>query len=296
MTPAQTFSNVFGRPWPGGTSAEVVGYLRALGISDAPGSAGANLKLQNALNSGWRPGQQAAPAPAPTPAPAPPPAPQKTLDDLVEAKRQLAIKELDRFKQLFRDNDPFAYDKALAEKALQTSTEMYDPEFKRKMDEWISDIGIKMDSFDTKNKLIDELANANKGIAGGSAEAYRQAREQALQGFSGRGLLGSGIQARGQGEMEITRNKQLQGASDILLRNKQGFEDVRQTALAEGQKGSYFQGLGQKALPLLESYTKEFPSGDVAAQSQDLIKQFTPWLQNAPPSSRPYDLTRSFGL
>ena len=51
--------------------------------------------------------------------------------------------------------------------------------------------------------------------------------------------------------MEGTRNKQLGSAADVLLRERSGFEDVRQTSIAEGQKSGYFAGIGQKALPLL---------------------------------------------
>lgn len=73
--PYQTYARIFGRPWPGGRSAEIRGYLTALGIAAAPGSAAANVALQNALIGGWRPGAAAGPSPAPAPAPSPAPTP-----------------------------------------------------------------------------------------------------------------------------------------------------------------------------------------------------------------------------
>lgn len=73
--PFQTFARVFGRRWPGGTSAEIRGYLKALGITAPAGSAAANVAFQRALIGGWRPGQAAAPAPSPAPSPAPAPRP-----------------------------------------------------------------------------------------------------------------------------------------------------------------------------------------------------------------------------
>ncbi|KKN06630.1 hypothetical protein LCGC14_1075290 [marine sediment metagenome] len=81
--PFQTYARIFGRNWPGGTSAEIRGYLRTLGITAPPGSAAANVAFQKALIGGWRPGQAAAPAPAtrpaPRPAPRPPPSPPASL-------------------------------------------------------------------------------------------------------------------------------------------------------------------------------------------------------------------------
>jgi len=73
--PYQTYARIFGRNWPGGTSAEIRGYLSALGITAPAGSAAANVAFQQALIGGWRPGQAAAAAPPPAPRPAPRPAP-----------------------------------------------------------------------------------------------------------------------------------------------------------------------------------------------------------------------------
>lgn len=47
--PFQTYARVFRRPWPGGRSDEVIELLRQYGIEHRPGSAKANLALQERL-------------------------------------------------------------------------------------------------------------------------------------------------------------------------------------------------------------------------------------------------------
>jgi hypothetical protein len=47
--PFQTYERIIGLPWPGGESGEVATLLRLFGITAAPGSACANLELQEAL-------------------------------------------------------------------------------------------------------------------------------------------------------------------------------------------------------------------------------------------------------
>jgi hypothetical protein len=48
-TPAQTYTRVTGKPWPGGRTEAIQNILKMLGIRDAPGTAEANLRLQKHL-------------------------------------------------------------------------------------------------------------------------------------------------------------------------------------------------------------------------------------------------------
>jgi hypothetical protein len=47
--PFQTYERVYGMPWPGGRSETIVVLLRTLGVMDPPGSAEANLRMQEIL-------------------------------------------------------------------------------------------------------------------------------------------------------------------------------------------------------------------------------------------------------
>lgn len=269
------------------------------GIQGYTGSAAQNTQLLNILKSG----ASATPASLPA-APATPPASPVTTfgDQVVSASQKLADQELADYAKLFTSNDPFAYDQALADQSLKSATEKYDPEFKRQLDQWLGDVGVKMGSFDSRNKLIDELSTTSSGLGGVSKETYRQAQQSALEGFSNRGLLSSGVAQTGIGQQQNNRNFQLGSAADNLMRQNQQFQDVTQNTIAQGQFGDYRDVLARtKIIPALSTYTLRYPGANGASQAADLIKQFQPWVNNTGPSpsgsaSAVPNLSRQIGL
>lgn len=257
--------------------------------------------------AGYTPSGTPAPPPAaasqpPAAGPPPPTDPvQAFANTFVDSGTQYAQQQLDDYKKLFTTNDPFAYDQAAADRALQTSKDKYDPEFTRKLDEWVSKIGVGLNSFETKNKLIDELSNAKAGIAGQSAQTYQTARENAMQGFSNRGLLSSGVSQTGLGQEQNLRNFQVGSAAQGLLEQNQNFNDLRQNTINQGALSGYRSDIAlNKIIPALSTYSTRYgATSSLGTQAADLIKQFQPWASDTGPlssSSQIPSLSTSVGL
>jgi hypothetical protein len=280
----QTWQRITGKPW---SAAAAGGFTN--------GSYEANIALQKRLLSGWNPYAPAAPAPAPA---APAPAPAATvIDKLVEAQAELARMQMEDYKKLFVD-DPLAVDKALAEQSRQSAIEKYDPEYQKKLNEFVSDVGVNLNSFESKQKLIDELSGAKSGIAGASAREYQQAREAALQGYAQANTLFGGQRALGQAE--VSRGYQVGTAAENLQREYQTFGDIRAESLEGlGKLGARRELLTGQIIPRYETYAQRYPGTNVASESLNVLNTFYPTLQQTQEQMGSYkvpELSRSFGL
>src|SRR3990167_10286590 len=120
-----------------------------------------------------------------------------TVGDAIvnSAKKGFVDPQMTLYKQLFV-NDPFAVDKGLTERSRQAAAEMVNPEYERVLNEFAGDIGVKLESFDTRNKLIDELKGTTRGLAGTANIQYQQSREAALEGLAASNQLFSGLARR----------------------------------------------------------------------------------------------------
>lgn len=283
----QTWQRITGKPW---SEAAKGGFTN--------GSASANLALQKRLLSGWNP-YAATPAPAAAAAPtpvAPPVTAASAADAIVDPQKQLALEQLDTFKKLFVD-DPLQVDQALTEQARRSATEKFTPEYARKMQEFTSDIGVKLESFDTQQKLINDLQNASQGIAGDSQRAYEQARKAANEGLGASGAIFGGEAQSQLGQGEAQRGNQLFNASTSLMRQNTDFNKNFQETLAAQTLRETNKGLAQQALPRLTTYLERYPGTDIGNQAQGLINSFTPYLQGGNVQlPGQMDLTRNVGL
>lgn len=260
------------------------------------GSYNQNIWLLGQVNAG----NYGLPKPKPAPAPTPPRAPAVTAasaaNQLVAAQKKLALEQLDTFKKLFVD-DPLQVDSALTEQARRAATEKFTPEYARRMQEFTSDIGIKLDSFESQQKLINELKGASKGQAGQSQVAYEQARKAANEGLGSAGAIFGGEAQSILGQGEVQRGAQLQNVSTNLMRQNTEFNKSFQETLGAQTLRETNKGLAQQAIPRLTTYLERYPGQDIGNQAQTLINQFTPYLQGGNVQlPQPFDLSRNVGL
>lgn len=260
------------------------------------GSYNQNIWLLGQVNAG----NYGLPKPKPAPAPTPPRAPAVTAASaaaqLVAAQKKLALEQLDTFKKLFVD-DPLQVDSALTEQARRAATEKFTPEYARRMQEFTSDIGIKLDSFESQQKLINELKGASKGQAGQSQVAYEQARKAANEGLGSAGAIFGGEAQSILGQGEVQRGAQLQNVSTNLMRQNTEFNKSFQETLGAQTLRETNKGLAQQAIPRLTTYLERYPGQDIGNQAQTLINQFTPYLQGGNVQlPQPFDLSRNVGL
>ena len=245
-------------------------------------------------------GNYGLPKPAPAPAPKPPAAAPVTAasaaDTLVAAQKQLALEQIKTFKQLFVD-DPLQVDQALTEQARRSAKEKFTPEYARRMQEFTADIGVKLDSFDSQQKLINELKGASKGIAGQSQLAYEQARKAANEGLGASGAIFGGEAQSILGQGEVQRGEQLGNVSTNLMRQNTEFNKNFQETLASQTLRETNKGLAQQAIPRLTTFLERYPGQDIGNQAQTLINQFTPYLQGGNVQlPQPLELNRNVGF
>lgn len=209
------------------------------------------------------------------PVEAPKAGPSKSpADELIDPIKNLIKMQADDFKKLFVD-DPLAVDKGMADAALKSARDKFDPEFTRVLGEFVSDVGITMDSLEDKNKLIDELSGATKGLAGASSREYARAKEAALEGFAARNTYFSGIAERGVGVGEVERKNQLETSATNIGRQAEAFNKAREETIQAGGKLTAQRDLlGQQIIPRYMTFAERYAGQNVAKEALSVLNQF----------------------
>jgi len=223
--------------------------------------------------------------------------PQTVENSIVDNAKKFVQQQTDLYKKLFV-NDPLAIDKGLTESSQKAAREMVQPEYERVLNEFLSDVGTKLESFDTRNKLIDELKGTTRGLAGRANIVYQQAKDAALEGLAASNELFSGISRRKLGVAEAERGRQFETAAEQMERQKAELEQSRITGTEDITTSLIKQGFAQQALPKLLTFAQRFPFGTAAEQQQrnlGLLQQFNP-TQFAPRTPALFEPSRSIGL
>src|SRR3990167_6046202 len=152
--------------------------------------------------------------------------PQTVENSIVDNAKKFVQQQTDLYKKLFV-NDPLAIDKGLTESSQKAAREMVQPEYGRILNEFLSDVGTKLESFDTRNKLLEDLKGTTRGLAGRTNIAYQQAKDAALEGLAASNELFSGISRRKLGIAEAERGRQFETAAEQMERQKAELEQSR---------------------------------------------------------------------
>jgi len=223
--------------------------------------------------------------------------PQTVENSIVDNAKKFVQQQTDLYKKLFV-NDPLAIDKGLTESSQKAAREMVQPEYGRILNEFLSDVGTKLESFDTRNKLLEDLKGTTRGLAGRTNIAYQQAKDAALEGLAASNELFSGISRRKLGVAEAERGRQFETAAEQMERQKAELEQSRITGTEDITTSLIKQGFAQQALPKLLTFAQRFPFGTAAEQQQrnlGLLQQFNP-TQFAPRTPALFEPSRSIGL
>lgn len=257
------------RPYSDANARSVLGIPSNVAITGKsqvdPGQVPANIRgmVSGPEGTGYKAAPVAPAAPAKSPA-----------DELIDPVRDLIKMQTEDYKKLFVD-DPLAVDKGMAEAALKTAREKFDPEFTRVLSDFVSDIGVKTESLEDRNKLIDELATSTKGIAGASAREYARARESALEGFAAKNTYFSGLAERGIGVGDVERKYQLETAATNIGRQTDAFGKAREeTIQSAGKLTAQRDLLAQKIIPRYTTFAERYAGQNVAKEALDVINQF----------------------
>ena len=241
----------------------------------------------------------AAAAPRKTTTTAPKVSTPQTVGDAIvnSAKKGFIDPQLALYKQLFV-NDPLAVDKGLTESSQKAAREMVQPEYGRILNEFLSDVGTKLESFDTRNKLLEDLKGTTRGLAGRTNIAYQQAKDAALEGLAASNELFSGISRRKLGIAEAERGRQFETAAEQMERQKAELEQSRIKGTTDVTTGLVLQGLAGPGLQKLLTYYTRFPKGTASeqeARNKELVQTYNP-AQFAPKTPALFEPSRSIGL
>lgn len=227
----------------------------------------------------------AAQTPAPTAlqgaTPAQPTAPASLANSIVDAIRQPIQQEIDLIKKLYI-NDPLAVDKQLADNSLKLATDKFAPEYARKLGEFVNDVGIKLNSFDTKDKLISELSTSTSGIAGTRNRLYQQASDAAKQGLDAAGTFFSGLAQSTLGKGAVNRSRGLDTTATNIQRQKTQFDQTQNETIASQALRETNKALGSRGLLSELTNLEAYPPSTMADANSSLsgiINRYTPYLQ-----------------
>jgi len=190
-----------------------------------------------------------------------PKTPEQITEDIVSATEDYWNRQTSFLEEYTKEN-PFVFDEELAKLA---SKEQYEPYYSELLEDYLGDIGVKKETIQDEQKLLEALRTTPEGTAGVTTRAYERAVGQAEEGFAGSGMFFSGIKKRGLGEAEAEREYELKETATGIQRKERDITREQEAAIAGGvetRRGETFKGY---YIPLTQAFSRQFPTEGAGA-------------------------------
>ena len=183
--------------------------------------------------------------------------PEQFADQYAKSMEEMWGKETSWIERTIEQN-PFAFDEELAKKS---ATQEYEPYYSELLDDYLADVGVKRETLEDEQRLLQALRTTPTGVAGETTRSYERAVAQAEEGFAGRGMFFSGIKKRALGGAEVEREAGIRETATETLRQQRDVERQQQEAVAGGVETRREEQLKGYWIPRMQEYQREFPTG-----------------------------------
>lgn len=192
-----------------------------------------------------------------------------TLESVIETQ-QKSIAE-------YLKNNPFGLDDAwlkATEKQVREEVDL-EPYYKEKLSNYIDDVKTtKTRAQEDEGTMLKELERQKNVYMKDEGLQYQQAREQALEGLSGKGLIGQGAGERDLNRMESSREAGLGDYMDRTDLKKQQAQQVTSRLLSDlGRDEQRFTtDLGREKQLQVQSEIQQRKQEELDRQTQGFMK------------------------